>query len=859
MSGVKSHYSCAELAALRLPGYPASERRFKDVTEREGWPFREVKSAGKNGTRREYAPPKGVRELIFKHLLEQEVKHVKAQIEAGPSSEAGAAIAATAHGRHNGCAIGRAAGAGKSTDDFSVDADGAGARARGRRRVAVGADVGLDQSGRRQAVSGRSCAGRNAIEGNAPDQAAGDVGVDPVNGSGRRGGLVLDADGARGDGGSNIPVSAGGSPARVGTAALNDKQRLRDASRAVIFQFIGGYPGSQQAAIRYLNAAYRDGLLHPDLVHAIENSNDKPNEERLGKLSRDTLNKWKRIKGTRGSFASKVIEKDLSTPTWGPALLARYRVPQRVCLAMAVKQACEDLRAAGWGEDDLPSETQARRWLKKLPVTVLEHGRATGAAWAALRPCVRRDWSGLNSNDVWVGDGHTFKAKVQHPDHGRPFAPEVTLVIDAASRYVVGWTVSLAENCIAVAEALGHGMSRCGKPLIYYSDNGAGQTAKVLDAAVTGILARLGVAHETGIPGNPQGRGLIERVWQTLTIPLARTFPTCQTKTMDKETLNKATRAINSAKARGEVPAFVPSWKQFIEALDAAIADYNANHQHRSLGGATPASVYAAKLDPLTSVPLSADEVRELFRPEVERSTARGEVKLFNNTYYLRDLADLKAGTKVRVSYDIHDPSQVWIKDMDGRLIGVAAFEGNTKDGFAKPYMQRLKEQRVADTVQRRMEQIETARAELNATIEMQALEALEADWQQEWEEREAAALVGAVLAPVVNSALTPTLSGSLSDSASRRLSQGEREPGNVVALRPERQRPTFFDDLEQLEWLANNPQAMTEKDFAWMDWLRGESAEFARHYRELFQEALAIPRGRGGFGAEALEEAAVG
>uniref|UniRef100_UPI000AAD8117 DDE-type integrase/transposase/recombinase n=1 Tax=Methylogaea oryzae TaxID=1295382 RepID=UPI000AAD8117 len=132
-------------------------------------------------------------------------------------------------------------------------------------------------------------------------------------------------------------------------------------------------------------------------------------------------------------------------------------------------------------------------------------GRATGAAWRAIMPCTRRDWAGLSPMDVWVGDGHTFKAKVQHPDHGRPFAPEVTLVMDCASRKVVGWAVSLSENQIAVSEALSHGFKQYGRPLIYYSDNGAGQTAKLLDAPVTGLLARLGIDHQTGIPGNPQG------------------------------------------------------------------------------------------------------------------------------------------------------------------------------------------------------------------------------------------------------------------------------------------------------------------------------------------------------------------
>ena len=50
--------------------------------------------------------------------------------------------------------------------------------------------------------------------------------------------------------------------------------------------------------------------------------------------------------------------------------------------------------------------------------------------------------------------------------------------------------------------------------------NGSGETGDMLDKETTGILPRIGIEHFTGIPGNPQGRGKIERLWQTITIPL---------------------------------------------------------------------------------------------------------------------------------------------------------------------------------------------------------------------------------------------------------------------------------------------------------------------------------------------------
>ncbi|NHX34215.1 transposase family protein, partial [Escherichia coli] len=77
---------------------------------------------------------------------------------------------------------------------------------------------------------------------------------------------------------------------------------------------------------------------------------------------------------------------------------------------------------------------------------------------------------------------------------------------------LVGWSLDLSENVIAVASAYRHGMKYHGKPLFTYSDNGGGEKNKTLDADITGIFPRLGIKHMTGIPGNPQARGIIERL-----------------------------------------------------------------------------------------------------------------------------------------------------------------------------------------------------------------------------------------------------------------------------------------------------------------------------------------------------------
>lgn len=62
---IKAHYSCAELAALRLPGYPTTERGWRSVVDRDALPAVELRGCGgRGGIRREYRPTPVMAKLI---------------------------------------------------------------------------------------------------------------------------------------------------------------------------------------------------------------------------------------------------------------------------------------------------------------------------------------------------------------------------------------------------------------------------------------------------------------------------------------------------------------------------------------------------------------------------------------------------------------------------------------------------------------------------------------------------------------------------------------------------------------------------------------------------------------------------
>ncbi|MDF5830422.1 hypothetical protein P4233_31225 [Pseudomonas aeruginosa] len=58
--------------------------------------------------------------------------------------------------------------------------------------------------------------------------------------------------------------------------------------------------------------------------------------------------------------------------------------------------------------------------------------------WKALQPFKRRTTMSLSPCDVFTADGHEFDAEVINPRTGNPYRPETTIVIDVATRRILG-------------------------------------------------------------------------------------------------------------------------------------------------------------------------------------------------------------------------------------------------------------------------------------------------------------------------------------------------------------------------------------------------------------------------------------
>lgn len=449
--------------------------------------------------------------------------------------------------------------------------------------------------------------------------------------------------------------------------------------------------------------------------------------------------------------------------------------------------------------------------------------RHTGSERDVKLPFKRRDWNDLAPLDVWIMDGHSFKAKVRHPDHGAPFAPELTLALDGATRRIMGWSASLSENVFAVGDALRHGIGRYGVPAVLYTDNGSGETAKPMDCPIDGFAARLGIDHRTGIPGKPQGRGVIERSWQTHAINAARQFDSYQGSDVDGGTFRKVAaelakeqRAVRRAQETGTVvrlSAKCPTWQQFIDAIERMVAEYNSTHRHSALPKRadgkrmTPDEAWAAKFDPTLQHLPTQVELRELFMPAVLRTAKRGEVTFFNQHYTAPELMRRDVdGREVSVRYDIHDPTWVRIYTLDGEFVCDARWNGNRIDAMPKAVVHMAREKRVAATVKRRQQQIDTALRELGNP--------LDADNTFSLPEPIAPVVLGSAPEVFPTSSL-PAYSG------------GE-------AAQADSGRPFFDTPGERYEWLMRHRDAWSGVDQEWIaQYVGSDSYEQLREYYE--------------------------
>lgn len=465
-----------------------------------------------------------------------------------------------------------------------------------------------------------------------------------------------------------------------------------------------GYP-LKTAARTLLNFA-RSGedKITPQLLAALRLARDgrgKPSPD--GLPSERSLLRFVESQ-KNGSIVPKKREADMSVPAWAKSFLSYYQKPEKPTVEHAYQLFVEANASM-----DRPSIHQVRRFLKKIGNVSLQAGRMGDRELKNLKPFVRRTFVDLLPSDVYSADGHKFDAEVQHPLHGRPFRPEITTVIDIATRRAVGWSVGLNESALAVLDALRHAVENGGIPAIFYVDNGTGYVNQMMQDKATGVMTRIGTEMVHSLPYNSQARGVIERFHQTL-IKAAKEITGYMGADMDREAKHnvfKLSRNALKVQAKGEV-ATVPlvGWSHFLKFIGEKYDAYN-KRPHRGLPKMvdpetgrqrhqSPNEAWAiAESKGFAPHHISKEESIALFRPQMLRTVRRAEIELFGQRYFNGALTEFN-GEQLAVSYDIHDPQKVWIYNADGRLICDAELDANAAPYMPKSFVQHAQEKRTA-------------------------------------------------------------------------------------------------------------------------------------------------------------------
>lgn len=585
--------------------------------------------------------------------------------------------------------------------------------------------------------------------------------------------------------------------ATIAPTSLTARQRAVMEARAAVLLEVERRMMAEgigvMAAIRSVVADSRGGTLSPEIEAVVVIANDRSGGKAT--LCERSIRGWRSVRDDSGlhALAPQITREKNPTPPWLRSFLIYWQRPTEPTIARALEN---------WRRNapniELPSYQTVRRELKKMTGLDKARGREGPQALKARQAYTARDTSDLLPTSVYLADGKTFGSEVQHPIHGQPFKPEITTVIDAYARRIVGISVALSETALAVADALRVACCQAGIPAIFYTDRGPGYVNEAMDAPLTGYLARLGITPMRALPYNSQAKGIVERVnheWSHL----ARNYQSYGGRDMDRE----AAKAYHQ-QSRRELKTIgvshrMPSWDQFIQDCLEAVEHYNNRH-HSSLPKISdpetgkwrhmsPNEMWQSACDQgFEPILVSEREADDLFRPWVERVTRRGIVEMFSNQYFADELEPYDR-QKVIVGYDIQDATRVWVRAIDevygerqpGRLIAVAKYAGNKTRYVPVTAEQDAMERRHAARLRRLQAKVDVVEQEL----------------------RPAALLDAHRIQPMPEIAPAPV------------VIEAQAMPTPIRAPEPVAPggRPRFADDTAFARWIVAHPEAATASD----------------------------------------------
>lgn len=449
---------------------------------------------------------------------------------------------------------------------------------------------------------------------------------------------------------SDLPAALSADPWAAATEAQRRVADMRQAVVAPLAELVAGGASINNVAALFA-ARCASGLLDPNTFHVMQVLGAEA-------ASVPTLKRW--ISAFKREGKAGLLPKHTGRVRqaygWEARAVALYNTPSKPGFA----DVAWALRAEG---NESATESRVKRYLKALPATLGAHSPArVGKHLHRLtrQTFQRRHTDDILVGEVYAGDGHTADCYVAHPNTGKPYRPELTAFIDVKSRFIAGWWFTESESAVSTLYALSSAMmGHDHVPAWLYIDRGAGYRAKMLQDENTGWYGKFGIGVIGALPGNPHGKGWIERWFRTVRDKHDKLFAAGQVycgDDMAPEINRRLSAEINAGKRT------LPSLHDYVASFRAFLERYH-NEPMDVLHGRTPAQVWA-ELTPV-AVGVDGDAV---MRPSEACTVRRQQVRLHNRFYFHEALA-LYDGHKVTVEYDLHHDGRVWVFDTKGRLV----------------------------------------------------------------------------------------------------------------------------------------------------------------------------------------------
>lgn len=497
---------------------------------------------------------------------------------------------------------------------------------------------------------------------------------------------------------SDLPAALRADPWAVATQAQRRVADMRCALIAPLAALVEGGASANNAAKLFMTQA-SNGLLDPNTAHVMSV---------LGADARSasTIKRWLGLYMHGGGRAGLLpqhtgrVRKDYG---WEPRAVALYNSPSKPGFADVAWR----LRSEG---QEAATESRVKRYLKALPATLGDKSPARiGRHLHRLtrQKFQRRHLDEVLVGEIYAGDGHTVDCYVAHPNTGKPFRPELTCFLDIKSRFPSGWYFTESESAHSTLFALSSAMlGHNHVPGWLYIDRGAGYRSQLLSDENTGWYAKFDIEVIGALPGNPHGKGWIERFFRTCRDKHDKFFADGQVYCGD-DMAPEVNRRLSAELASGK--RTLPTLHSYVMSFAKFMNDY-ANEPMDVLGGRTPAQCWA-ELTPV-AVELDAEAV---MRPAEVCTVGRQTVRLHNRFYFHEALA-LYDGHKVRVEYDLHKDGRVWVHDLKGRLICEAKL-ATTIGVLPTSRLEEQRDKRAAGQVKRLQKHLDEVHARRNDAI----------------------------------------------------------------------------------------------------------------------------------------------